>query len=134
MQLKRLVFAMRFFNWRVGHGVLDRMWSPINWSKSKTSNWYSLLILKFYWLNLGCWVRAWFCWPIADLSVRFFAYISNSRSHIHEQPACVKDLIPMWLMNNAGLIPAFHFEYPRNDRYQLWKLLTLLCLFIKVGL
>ena len=30
------------------------MWSPINWSKSKTFNWYSLLILKFSWANFGC--------------------------------------------------------------------------------
>ena len=33
------------------HGSRDRMWSPINWRESKTSNWYSSLILKFNWLN-----------------------------------------------------------------------------------
>ena len=30
------------------------MWSHINWRESKNSNWYSWLILKFYWLNFGC--------------------------------------------------------------------------------
>ena len=40
------------------HGSRDRMWSPINWSKSETSNWYSLLILNFYWSNFGCRCKA----------------------------------------------------------------------------
>ena len=31
------------------HGSRNRMWSPINWSKSETGNMYSLPILKFYW-------------------------------------------------------------------------------------
>ena len=30
------------------------MWSSITCRESKTSNWYSSLILKFYWLNFGC--------------------------------------------------------------------------------
>ena len=38
-------------------GSRDRMWSPINWRESKTSNWWSLLILKFYWWNCGCFCK-----------------------------------------------------------------------------
>ena len=30
------------------------MWSTINWQESNTSNWYSSLIPKFYWLNICC--------------------------------------------------------------------------------
>ena len=40
------------------HGSRDRMWCPINWSKRETSNWYNLLIMKFYWLNFGCCSKA----------------------------------------------------------------------------
>ena len=35
----------------VGHESRDRKKSPVYWSKSETSKWYSLLILQFYWLN-----------------------------------------------------------------------------------
>ena len=45
------------FPWKehcIIHGYRDRMWSPINWQESDTSNWYSLLILKFCWLNFDC--------------------------------------------------------------------------------
>ena len=34
------------------------MLSPINWSKSVTSNQHSLLILKFYWSNFSCYCKA----------------------------------------------------------------------------
>ena len=33
------------------HGSRNRMCAPTNWSKFDTSNWLSLLILKFYWSN-----------------------------------------------------------------------------------
>ena len=33
------------------HGFRSRMCSPINWPNCDTSNWFSLLILKFYWSN-----------------------------------------------------------------------------------
>ena len=36
------------------YGYRDRIWSPINWRESATSNWHGLLILKFDWLNFGC--------------------------------------------------------------------------------
>ena len=39
------------------HGSRDRMWSPINWWEIKTSDWYSSLILKFYWLDFGCFCK-----------------------------------------------------------------------------
>ena len=38
-------------------GSRDRMWSPINWQESKTSNWWSLLILKICWWNCGCFCK-----------------------------------------------------------------------------
>ena len=40
------------------HGSRDRMWLPINWSKSKTSIWYSLQILKFCWSCFSCCCKA----------------------------------------------------------------------------
>ena len=36
------------------NGSRDRMQSAINWQECKTFNWYSLLILKFFWFNFGC--------------------------------------------------------------------------------
>ena len=43
---------------------INRMCSPINWTKIDTSYWFSLLILKFYWSKCSCNMEAmgkWTC-------------------------------------------------------------------------
>ena len=59
-----------FFN-----GYRDGMWSPINWQQSETSNWYSSLILKFYWLNFGYCCKSTSMDYLAKSRAKFFVQI-----------------------------------------------------------
>ena len=68
------------WNWLKSMDPETRMWSPINWSKSKTSNWCSLLILKFW--PLAC-TKANSAWEIPGVIRAYCHLIDHVCQAIH---------------------------------------------------